>query len=174
MTDAELIALAGQRALDYDKLSGCSQAVLGALQETLGLGDGSSFKAATVLSGGVARRGETCGALLGALMALGIACGREQMSDTAAYSRAMALAQPVVDAFKAELGTRLEFGPSLETTLCRDIQRRLFKRSFDLSREDERQAFLDAGGHDDNKCPLVCRVAAEVTARAIVDARQQT
>jgi hypothetical protein len=83
----------------------------------------------------------------------------------------MALAQPVVDAFKAELCARFEFGPVLDTTLCHDIQRRLFKRSFDLSREDERQAFLDAGGHDDNKCPLVCRVAAEVAAQAIVDAR---
>ena len=46
------------------------------LQEEFGLGDIQSFKAATVLTGGVVRRGETCGALLGALMALGLAMGR--------------------------------------------------------------------------------------------------
>ena len=35
-----------------------------AIQEAFEIGDIESFKAATVLSGGVARKGETCGALL--------------------------------------------------------------------------------------------------------------
>lgn len=168
MADEERISAASQAALRYDKLSGCSQAVLGALQEHLNLGGLDSFKAATVLSAGVARRGETCGALLGALMALGIASGRERMEDTPSYSRAMTAAQTVVEEFKRELQSRFGFAQPLETTLCPDIQRRLFNRCFNLAKEDERQAFLDAGGHDDTGCPLVCAVAAEVAARTIL------
>jgi len=61
MVDIEAI---GAKALEYDKYSGCSQSVLLALQEAFDVGDQESFRAATVLSGGVARRGETCGALL--------------------------------------------------------------------------------------------------------------
>jgi len=170
--ESQDIAAIGQTALENDKLSGCSQAVLGALQQHLGLGGTDSFKAATVLSAGVARRGETCGALLGALMALGIACGREQMEDMASYSRAMAAAQQMVDEFKQELQSRFGFAQALETTLCTDIQRRLFNRSFNLAREDERQSFLDAGGHDDHGCPLVCAVAAEIAARIILSVNE--
>jgi C_GCAxxG_C_C family probable redox protein len=171
MTDEETIAAAGRTALENDRLSGCSQAVLGALQQHLGLGGADAFKAATVLSGGVARRGETCGALLGALMALGVACGRERMDDTAAYTRAMAEAQRVVDAFRSELQSRFGFAQALDSMLCADIQRRLYNRSFNMVREDERQAFIDAGGHDDAGCPLVCAIAAEVAAKRILALR---
>ena len=79
MVDEELVAEIRRKAHAYDSHSGCSQAVLLALQEGLGIGDAESFRSATALSGGVARRGETCGALLGSLMALGLMAGREQI-----------------------------------------------------------------------------------------------
>lgn len=173
MSQDRRIAAAGNTALENDKFGGCSQAVLGALQQHLQFGGLDSFKAATVLSGGVARRGETCGALLGALMAIGIVCGREDMADTDAYNRAMAQSQRVLDEFKRELQSRFGFAQPLETTLCKDIQRRLFNRSFNMASENERQEFLDAGGHDDTGCPLVCAVAAEITARAILELRAE-
>lgn len=55
---------------------GCSQAVLGALQQHLELGDGETFKAATAFAGGIARTREACGALTGGVMAIGLAYGR--------------------------------------------------------------------------------------------------
>jgi len=79
----------GKKALEYDKYSGCSQSVLLALQEAFDTGNMESFKAATVLSGGVARKGETCGALIGGLLALGLVIGREDMTDTQTYRDAM-------------------------------------------------------------------------------------
>lgn len=157
------------RANDY--YSGCAQAVLNALQETLGIGDVESFRAATVLSGGVARRGETCGALVGALMGLGLACGRDRMEDTPAYSRANDEAQLLVDAFKSALQDAFEFEQPLSSTLCRDIQSRVFGRSYYLADADERAAFLANGGHDSTKCPTVCALAAETAARKILALR---
>ena len=151
-----------------DHYSGCSQAVLGAVQDTLGIGNAESFRAATVLSGGVARRGETCGALLGALLALGLAIGRDDMKDTAAYGRATDAAQPVIDSFKAEVQAAFGLAEPLQSTLCRDIQARIFGRSFVMYDKADLQAFLAAGGHDPDKCPKVCGIAAAVATEAIL------
>jgi len=168
MDTEQLIADIRQKALDNDYYSGCAQAVLGALQDNLGLGNAASFKAATILSGGVARRGETCGAILGALMGLGLACGREKMEDTPAYGAAMNEAQGTIEDFKARLQAEFGFAEPLTSMLCRDIQSRVFGRSFNLADDDERALFLKSGGHDSNRCPLVCAIAAETAARRIL------
>ena len=169
MSVNEIVRSAGKAAQENDSYSGCAQAVLGALQHQFAIGDAQSFKCATILSGGVARRGETCGALLGALMGIGLVCGREDMRDTAAYGRAVTEAQSVVDDFKTQLQHRFGFADSLDTTLCRDIHLRVIGRAYDLASVADREAFLKAGGHDANKCPLVCAVAAEIAARKIVE-----
>jgi C_GCAxxG_C_C family probable redox protein len=172
MSTEELVTRIGRVALENDHYSGCSQAVLGALQSELGIGNAESFRAATSLSGGVARRGETCGALLGALLGLGLVCGRDDMKDTPAYGRAVDEAQSVIEDFKATVQRRFGIPSPLPSTLCRDIQIHIFGRSFDMANSEDRQAFLNAGGHDDNRCPLVCAIAAEAAARKILDLRQ--
>jgi C_GCAxxG_C_C family probable redox protein len=172
MTD-DLVEQASRKAMDAERqFWGCSQAVLGSLQETFHIGDNESFRAGTILSAGVARRGETCGALIGALMALGVACGRNQMSDREAYNKAMDHAQGVVDAFKAGIQDRYNLPEPLQTTLCPDIQTRLYGRSFDFTDPAERKAFNDGGGHNPSGCPMVCAIAAEAAARKILDLRQ--
>ncbi|MBI4234074.1 MAG: C-GCAxxG-C-C family protein [Chloroflexi bacterium] len=138
------------------------------LQEEFGLGDLASFKAATVLAGGVARQGETCGALLGALMALGLAIGRERMEDTQPYRRAMGQAQEVARRFRQELQTQFGFTIPLESTLCREIQARVYGRSFNTNIPGEYEAFLAAGGHSAHGCPKVCAVAAQAAARELL------
>ncbi|MBN2336616.1 C-GCAxxG-C-C family protein [Candidatus Bathyarchaeota archaeon] len=157
----------GEKALAFDKYSGCSQSVLLALQEDLGIGGLESFKAATVLSGGVARRGETCGALLGGLLALGLVVGREDIRDTQAYRDAMKPANEIVDEFKDRLRREFGFEKPLESTICRDIQERIYGRGFDLNDPGDYPAFLEAGGHGDDGCPKVCGIAAMVTAEKL-------
>ena len=156
-------------AQDYDKHSGCSQSVLLALQEGLGIGDVDSFKSATVLSGGVARRGETCGALLGGLMALGLASGRERMEDTDRYARACKTADEMCTEFQRRLEREFAFGEPLRSTLCSEIQAKIYGRSFDLRDTGQREAFLAAGGHSDEGCFRVCGVAAEVSAERLLN-----
>jgi C_GCAxxG_C_C family probable redox protein len=159
----------GKKALEFDKLSGCSQSVLLALQEELGIGDHESFKAATVLSGGVARHGETCGALLGGLMALGLVAGREDIRDTATYAAAMVPAEQIIKEFKRRLQAEFGFKEPLDTTICWDIQKRIYGRSFNLNDPKDYKDFLAMGGHGDQGCPKVCAVAAEVTAEKLID-----
>jgi len=159
----------GKKALAYDKYSGCSQSVLLTLQEAFEVGDMESFKAATVLSGGVARRGETCGALLGGLMALGLVAGRKDITKTQAYRDAMKPANEIIEEFKQRLQMEFGFEKSLDSTICWDIQEKIYGRHFDLRDEKDHQAFLDAGGHEDEGCPKVCAVAAMVTAEKLRD-----
>jgi len=158
-----------RKAHAYDQHSGCSQSVLLALQEGFDVGDVESFKAATVLSGGVARRGETCGALLGALMALGLVSGRERIEDTQQYVHAVGVADEVCDDFQRRLEQEFGFDEPLRSTLCRDIQTRIYGRSFDLRNPVEREIFLSAGGHSDEGCYKVCGIAAEVAARKLLE-----
>ena len=138
------------------------------LQEEFGLGDLQSFKAATALSGGVAGRGETCGALLGALMSLGVAMGRERMEDREQYQRVRPLTQETSRRFREELEAQFDFSSPLETTLCRDIQARVYGKAFDMSDPAGVEAFLAAGGHSAQGCPKVSSVGAQVAAEQLM------
>ena len=168
-TRDEIIQRAKAKALTNDKFSGCSQSVLQALQGELGIGDMESFKSATVLSGGL-RRGETCGAIIGALMGLGLVIGRERMEDTDKYQEAMKVSRDVSNRFKEELQKQFTLRQGLKSTLCKEIQEGVLGRSFDFWTEYE--AFLAAGGHSDGGCPKVCAIAAQVTAEKILEIRE--
>jgi len=72
-----LIRTIEQEARDNEiEYWGCSQAVLDALQRNLKLEDGNTFKASTAFVGGIASNREACGALIGCVMAIGLAYGR--------------------------------------------------------------------------------------------------
>ena len=135
----------------------------------MGIGDNESFKAASALAGGVARQGETCGALIGALSALGLIIGRDKIEDTTRYRAGMDTAGKARRRFMDEMVTQFGLSAPLENTLCRHIHMAIYGRSFDLTKNDDFQAFLKAGGHGDNGCPKVCAVAAEVAAQEIAD-----
>lgn len=136
---------------------GCSRSVLYALQGHLHLEDGGALKASTALAGGVARMGETCGALTGGVMAIGLVLGREDLADIQAYRDTMAASYQMYDRFKEEIGS----------TTCFEIQKKLFGRSFDFKRDEDAEEWYKAGGLE--KCPLVCGVAARIAADIIID-----
>lgn len=165
----DIITKVSARAAEAVTFGGCSQAVLGALQEVLGIGNGESYRAATVLAAGVAKRGETCGAVIGALMALGIARGRSNVRDKKAYNRAMDDAQDVIDAFKAGINEHYQAGEPLESTMCPAVQAKAFGRSFNFLNPSDREAFFSCGGYGPEGCPTVCGIAAAVAARKILE-----
>ena len=168
-TNEERIQRAKKKAHEYDQYSGCSQSVLLSLQQEFGIGNKEVFKAATVLSGGIARHGETCGAIIGALMALNLLIGREKMEETEVYREAMGPCTDLMNSFKEEVKKQFGFEKELTGTLCREIQEKIYGRSFDMTDPDDYQAFLDAGGHSDSGCFKVCGVAGQVGAEKILE-----
>ena len=66
-----------EKALSYfDNKFNCSQSVLTAFAEELGLTEDESLRIATAFGGGMGRQQHTCGAVTGAAMALGLKYGK--------------------------------------------------------------------------------------------------
>jgi hypothetical protein len=107
----------------------------------------------------VARQGETCGALTGAILALGSVIGRERLEDIDQYQKAMEPAGKIYRIFKERVGH----------TLCSEIHRIRYGKVYRLSIPEERQAFHDMGGHSQKGCPEVCGIAARIAAEVILD-----
>ncbi|MDD5082832.1 MAG: C-GCAxxG-C-C family protein [Dehalococcoidales bacterium] len=168
-TREERIQRVKRKALENDmNYSGCSQSVLGALQEEFGIGSPESFRAAAMLSGGIARQGETCGAIIGALSALGLLIGRQKIQDSDIYRNGMPPATQLRARFMTELQKQFGLEKEVTSTLCHHIQEMIYGRPFDFNKQADYDAFLVAGGHTEAGCPKVCAVAAQVAAEKIL------
>jgi len=133
------------------------------LQEKLGIGNKEIFKSASALAGGVARQGETCGALLGSMMAIGAVVGREKLEDKEQYQRAMEPAMEMYATFKEKVGH----------TLCQEIHRIRFGRVYQMCIPEEREAFHHMGGHSRKGCPEVCGIAAKIASEIILKLQKE-
>ena len=154
----ELLSKIEETAHDYEKqFHGCSRCVFKALQDHLGLGDGLSLKASTPLAAGVAMRGETCGALLGGLLAVGIVTAKEDLKDSNALNTSLAAG------FRLARKVEKEFG----TTNCTKIQTERLGRFYSLADPEQYKAFIEAGGYVE--CPKVVGKIARMTAEFILD-----
>jgi len=158
--EASLDALE-KKAGDYEELfASCSQGTLLALQEHFNLGNAEVLKAATAMPG-MALRGETCGAVVAGMMALGLAFGREKPDDLAAVSRTTAACRKLCKRFETEFGS----------CNCRDVQHHIFGRSFNLTDPREGMEFVKANAI--KKCRLPAERAARITGELILEGRMK-
>jgi C_GCAxxG_C_C family probable redox protein len=132
--------------------------VLASLQEKLHIGNEAAFMAGSSLAGGVARYGETCGALTGALMALGMVAGRKRVEDVDAYQECMELAYEVGEKFLERVGPY---------PVCRDPENPI-GRAYRLYEDEDRERFHEDGGHERTGYPRVCGKAARIAAESIL------
>ena len=167
---AELLNRVEEKAgLYMNKYGGCGQCALRALQEELNLPGGPAvLKAAGFTNLGIALTGNVCGALLGGIMAMGLACGREDFSDTIypqpevvdetfQLPRSLMLIRGFYQRFIKEFGS----------WACRDLQIRIFGRSFETVILEEEEAFHKAGGH--TACVNLVGKAARMAAETILE-----
>jgi len=135
---------------------GCSRSVLKSLQNHLHIEDKGAIKASTALAGGIARMGETCGALIGGIMAIGLVFGSEALENVQAYRATMEASYEMYNRFKKEAGS----------TVCFDIQKKLMGRTFDFKKDEDAEEWYKAGGLE--KCPMICAIAARIAADIIL------
>jgi C_GCAxxG_C_C family probable redox protein len=146
-----------QKAGDYEELFGsCAQGTLLALQEEFGLGNEQTLKAATAMPG-IALRGETCGAVVAAIMALGMAFGRERPDDFAAVQKTTSASRKLCKRFEEEFGG----------CNCRDVQHRIFGRSFVLTDPKDQAEFVAADAS--KKCRAPAGKAARIAGEMILE-----
>jgi C_GCAxxG_C_C family probable redox protein len=136
----------------------CAQSSFLALNEQFSLGGEQVIKALTPLPG-VAERGETCGAVLGPLMAFGLIYGRSlhQLENWEKYQESLVPAGKLCTQFEQEFGS----------TMCHDVQKVKFGKCYRLSDPDELRQFQQAGATD--HCSDVVRKAVRMAAEIILE-----
>ena len=154
----ELLNKIEEAAHNYEKeFGGCSRCVFKAVQDHLDLGDTISLKASAPLAAGVAMRGETCGSLIGGLLAVGIVTANEDLKDSNALKNSLAAG------FRLSRKVEKEFG----TTNCTKIQIERLGRFYSLADPEQYKAFIEAGGYVE--CPKVVGKIARMSAESILD-----
>lgn len=148
-----------ERAAHYyeKEFHGCSRCVLKALQVHLDLGDGVTLKASTPLAAGVAMRGETCGALLGGILAVGIVTAKEEFQDSNSLTNSLSAG------FRLARRVEKEFG----TTNCTEIQTKRLGKFYSIADPEQYKLFIEAGGYIE--CSKVVGKIARMTAEYIID-----
>jgi len=83
----------------------CSQALLSIYGEELGLDRETALKVAGAFGGGMGHMGETCGAVTGAFMIIGLKYGNTKASEKKTKERAYSLVKEFVERFKLRNGS---------------------------------------------------------------------
>jgi C_GCAxxG_C_C family probable redox protein len=159
-TDAErrakrLDAIAKAAYNNLRAYSNCCRSTLWALQTHLRLGGDDPLKASATLAGGIAGTGETCGAVIGALMGLGLGIASADVQELDRYVAARDAARRFVERFTERFGS----------TRCYELQEAIVGwRCDDPSLADR---WLAADGPI--ACAAFCAEAARIAAELILD-----
>ncbi len=142
---------------------GCSQCVLLAIQDTFNLENETVFKSASGLAAGIGLLGSVCGALTGGVMALSLKYGRDLQAFKAGDPEGKRL-----KAYEKARKLYKRFEDEYGSVICKDIQKKIFGRSFNLNDPQDFKEFEEAGAHVD-KCPGVVGRAAQWIAEIILE-----
>ena len=123
----------------------CSQAVLSSFGEEFGLDPIMAYKVAAAFGGGMGHMGETCGAVTGAFMVIGLKYGLTVSDGSQSHKEAFSAVQDFVEQFKSRHGS----------IVCRDLL------GFDIN---DNTAFREAKkqGIPQKICPKLVQDAAEI------------
>jgi C_GCAxxG_C_C family probable redox protein len=123
----------------------CSQAVLAAFSESLGLDREKALRISQSFGGGMASLGMTCGAVTGAMLAIGLKYGRTRPEDDEAKQKTYRLVRELLRRFKDRHGS----------IVCRDLI------GVDLSAPDGHELGAERGVFA-NLCPGFVADAAQI------------
>jgi C_GCAxxG_C_C family probable redox protein len=123
----------------------CSQAVLSAFSDVFDLELSIALKISQPFGGGIAHRGDICGAVSGAFMALGLKYGRIEADDIPSRDRTYAAVTAFIEKFESVYGS----------IVCKELL------GHDLNTEEGQKKAEDEGLFE-NRCPKFVRFAAEL------------
>ena len=138
----------------------CAQTSFAVLQEEFDLEGDQILRALTPFPG-IALRGETCGAVIGCLMALGLEFGRDDLTDWRGYIGSLPSARRFCMRFEEENGS----------TDCASILEDKLGRNYDLADRAEALEYASSGGPQ--ACSEVVASAVQIASEAIRKKRQR-
>lgn len=148
-----------QKVRKYLALSGnCAQTTFLSIQEQFEFNGDAIVKALTPLPG-IALRGETCGAVIGGLMAIGMVYGRDKknLDDWQAYLDSLPPARKFCRSFEKQLGS----------TMCGDIIEAEFGKRYNLANQADALEWMQCGALE--KCGGVIERGVHIVAEIIVN-----
>jgi C_GCAxxG_C_C family probable redox protein len=145
---------------------GCAQCAVKAIQDGFGVVNEDVYKAASGLAGGA---GECidgpCGGYSGGIMMMSLFFGRTLSEAASTKGR-----EDKYASFHMASALHEKFLEHYGTVTCSGVQKKMFGRSFDLRKDEDKQAFRDAGAHhDSDKCCAAVGNGARWAAELILD-----
>jgi C_GCAxxG_C_C family probable redox protein len=128
----------------------CAQSVFSSYAPEMGMDRDTALKVASGFGGGMGRLGRTCGAVTGAMMAIGLKHGRTKGDDLQAKEACYLLVRKFVDEFTSLHGS----------VLCNELI------GHDMSDPQQRAVAREAGIFA-TVCPQLVRDAAEIVGRIL-------
>lgn len=123
----------------------CSQAVFTTYCEELGLDRETALKISGAFGGGMGHIGETCGAVTGAIMLIGLKYGKSKVDDNSAKEKTYSLVKEFAKRFKDDYSS----------VRCKDLIK------YDISIDEELTKARDAGVFN-SICPKLVIRAVEI------------
>jgi C_GCAxxG_C_C family probable redox protein len=106
---------------------------------------------------GIAMRGETCGAVSGSMLAIGLYFESAKRKESQQKTNTTQYATAFCTAFENEFGS----------TMCKGVQQHQYGRSFDFAKEKERLDFMKAAAS--GKCKEVVKKAVRFAGEIMID-----
>jgi len=159
----QIIKKAYDLGFEYEKdYGGCAQCAIAAIQDATGIKNDFIFKAGSGFAGGGGLKlSGLCGGYSGSVMMMSAFFGRvrdkidgDREDKYSSLKMAAALGEKYVE----------KYGD----VICREVQVKIFGRSYDLWDPTDKKLFEKAGGHED-KCTTVVADAASWAAELILD-----
>jgi C_GCAxxG_C_C family probable redox protein len=136
------------------KSKNCAQTSFSVLDQEFNLHGGSILKALTPFPG-IALRGETCGAVTGSLMAIGLVYGRNDLEDWKGYLASLPPCRRFCRRFAEEY----------DSLACADILEKKMRHRYDLADRTDALKYALAGGQ--KACGKIISTAVLIAAELI-------
>jgi C_GCAxxG_C_C family probable redox protein len=140
------------------KYKSCALTSFAALNEQFKLNADQSIPALMPFTGGIARHGETCGAVSGSLLALGYYFEPINQDDNKQFGASFKFGGLFFDGFEKEFGS----------TRCREVVKHQYGRTYDLLDPEEMKLFMEVS-EKDPKCMEVVKKAVLIAGDLILE-----
>ncbi|MFC2141237.1 C-GCAxxG-C-C family protein, partial [Acidobacteriota bacterium] len=148
-----------EKVVEYmPKYRSCALTSFAALNDQFNLkADPATLRALMPFTGGIAGKGETCGAVSGAILALGFFFGPNDQKGKTMFPPSWINGGVFMDKFKKEFSS----------TRCWEVQKHLYGRYFDSSKPEDLKLFMEASQKSPN-CLDVAKKAVLIAAEIIL------
>jgi len=155
----EILKELAEKIVTYmPKYRSCALASFAALNDQFNLkADSATLHALMPFTGGLAGKGETCGAVSGAMLALGFFFAPHDQKAATMFPPSWTNGGVFMDKFKKEFGS----------TRCWEVQKHLYGRYFDSSKPEDLKLFMEASKKTPN-CFDVVKKAVLIAAGIIL------